>query len=189
MRDLKEIQEKIRKILDRQRYLHCLRVGKTAESLAQRYKVSASKARLAGLLHDIAKPLNNQQLIRAARKKKLTIDAIEYCQPKILHGPVSAIIANEKFHIKDRDILNAIAHHTTGSENMSRLEKIIYLADHIEPSRRFKGAENIRREAFRDLNKAITLCAFYMLEYLLKNRKTVCPKTIATLNYYLLKEK
>lgn len=179
------IKNRIRKTLDRARFQHSLRVEKTAVSLAEKYHAPVNKARLAGLLHDIAKPLNRKQLLSIAKKYRIKMDPIEKQEPKLLHAPASAILARIRFNIKDKSVLKAISHHTTGAGNMGLLEKIIFLADHIEPGRRFKGVDKIRQTAYRNINKAIILCCISMIEYLQRQKKPICSKTLVTLDYYL----
>lgn len=177
--------KKTKKTLNTQRFKHCLSVEKTAIHLAKIYRISHEKIALAGLLHDCAKWMNNDQILKQAKKSGLKIDPFMKIQPKLLHGPLSAHFAKVHFGIKDEGILTAIKNHTSGRPNMTKLEKIIYLADHIEPGRKYKNVKKIRKIAFTQMDKAIALIAGEMLQYLLDKGLSIYPRTVLTRNYYL----
>lgn len=181
----KEIRKELRTILDKERYRHSLSVEKTAVALAKIYGVDKKKASLAALLHDCAKYMDGPQLLKEAKKRKLKLDPIFKKQPRLLHGIIGTFIAKERFSIKDKSILAAINHHTSGRPGMSKLEEVIYMADHIEPGRDYKNVKEIRKIAKKDLNKTIALVAEEMLKYLLEKGKVIYPLTLATRNHYL----
>jgi len=180
-----EIRKELRSILDKERYRHSLSVERTAVALAKIYGVDRKKASLAALLHDCAKYMGGKQLLKEAKKRKLKLDPIFKKQPRLLHGIIGTYIAKERFHIKDKNILAAINHHTSGRPGMSKLEEVIYMADHIEPGRDYKNVKKIRKIAKKDLNKTIALVAEEMLKYLLEKGKVIYPLTLATRNHYL----
>ena len=130
--------------LNESRLKHSLSVSETAVALATKYGENIEKARIAGLVHDCAKNMKDDELIKVASEHEIQIDEIYIHNPSILHGLVGSIIAREVMEIQDEDILNAISYHTTGRKNMSILEKIIYIADYIEPLRKFNGVEELR---------------------------------------------
>jgi predicted HD superfamily hydrolase involved in NAD metabolism len=181
-----EIINKLRDALDRERFEHSLRVEKTALSLAKRYKVSTKKASLAALLHDCGRKFSKKGMLKEARRAGIKIDPISRFEPKLLHAELSAYLAKKTFGIKSKEILGAIQKHTIGSPKMSKLEKIIYLADHIEEGRNFSGVKKARKTALKDLNKAIVEVATEMINYLIKKKLPVHPGTLLTRNYYLL---
>ena len=183
-----EIINKLREILDRPRFQHSLGVEKTALLLARRYGVSEKQASLAALLHDYARQFDRAGLLRQARKYRLKIDPVSLFEPKLLHAELSARLAQRDFKIKSRQILEAIRKHTIGSPKMTRLEKIIYLADHIEEGRTFGGVNKVRRLAYRDMDQAIVESTSDLLSFLLKKGLPIHPGTISTRNYYLLKK-
>jgi len=117
----------------------------------------------------------------------IKIDPIQKQEPKLLHAELSAHLASLEFGVRSSEILSAIKKHTTGSPNMTKLEKIIYLADHIEEGRDFAGVNTMRRLAFNNLDKAILESASNMLKYLLEAGLPIYSGTIETRNYYLLK--
>ena len=186
----KNIKEKLKKILDKARFNHTLRVEKQALDLARRYKADQNQASLAALLHDCARSLDKKGLLARAKKEGLRIRPIDQKEPKLLHGKLSALIARRKFAIKDPLVLKAIVNHTVGRPKMSKLEKIIFLADHSEAGRKFKGVKRLRRTALKDLNKAVALSCDLTLDYLKRNNLPVDSRTLKTRNYYLeLKKK
>ena len=153
MRDseIYKLQNKIKKALEPKRYEHTLGVAYVAASLAFVYGVDSEKAFLAGLLHDCAKCLSHQKRISICDKNHLEITSVEKANPVLLHAKVGAFLAKDKYDIEDVEIQNAILYHTTGKPNMNLLEKIIYVADYIEPHRKkLPRLESIRKIAFFD---------------------------------------
>lgn len=183
--DLAKIRKKLRSVLDSERFEHSLNVERTARQLAKIYGANEERAALAGLLHDCAKYMSGKKLLLEAKKHGIRFHSSFESQPHLLHGPVSAFIAKEKFGIHDKGVLAAIKNHTSGRPGMSRLEEIIYLADHIEPGRKYKNIRMIRKVSKSNINKTIALVAEEMLKYLLSRRKEIYPGTLTTRNYYL----
>lgn len=171
--------------LGRGRFQHSLRVKAVAERLAAKYFASRHRAAIAGLLHDCAKELAASGLIRQAKVFRLPVSPLEKAQPKLLHAPISAQLARVEFGVRDKGILLAIATHTLGQPAMSRLQKIIYLADHIEPARRYPGVRRVRYFAGRNIDRAVAESARAMLYHLLRQRLPIDLKMVETLNYYL----
>ncbi|PIS31246.1 phosphohydrolase [Candidatus Saganbacteria bacterium CG08_land_8_20_14_0_20_45_16] len=182
------ILKRLRQALGQERFKHSQRVEATVLSLAAKYQIPLAKASLAGLLHDYARQFDRPGFLRAAKKAKLTLDPISRQEPKLLHAPLGAIMVRQDFGIKDKAVLSAISRHTTGAPAMSQLEKIVYLADHIEEKRHFSGLADIRKLAFKDLDQAIVKLASNMIEFLLKKQLPVHPATVETRNYYLLRQ-
>ena len=154
--------------------------------LAKRWGVSEDKAAVAGLLHDCSRWMSGKQMIARAKKLKMPIGEVELSEPKLFHAELSAHIAKADFGVKDKDILSAIQRHTLGSVSMSVLDKIIYLADHVEPERDYAGVEDVRRLAFKDLNKAVIESINSMIRALLIRGLPIHPQTIETRNGLLL---
>ncbi|KPJ66584.1 hypothetical protein AMJ44_08245, partial [candidate division WOR-1 bacterium DG_54_3] len=126
-------------------------------------------------------------LLRQARRFKLEIDPVSKFEPKLLHAELSALLAKRDFGIVSEQVLKAISKHTIGAPKMTKLEKIIYLADHIEEGRNFSGVKKIRRLAAKNLNRAIIESSSNMLNFLLRKWLPIHPGTVRTRNYYLLK--
>ena len=126
----------IESLLSPHRILHVKNVAKTAVRLARIYGADMDKAYTAGLLHDCAKYLDDEQMLEAAKEHNIELEEVEKTSVQLVHAKVGAVFAKEVYGIEDEDILNAIRYHTTGRPDMSLLEKIIYVADYIEPGRR-----------------------------------------------------
>lgn len=150
---IEDIQNKLRKKLKGNRYIHTLGVEYTSVCLAMKYEADLEKAELAGLLHDCAKELPAEKLIKICSDHGEKISTMEFKQPFLLHGKAGACLARNKFGVEDEDVLDAIRYHTTGRPAMTLLEKIVFVADYIEPNR--KKADNLtelRHLAFEDLD-------------------------------------
>lgn len=139
------------------RYEHVLNVAKTAAELAQIYGADVSKAYYTGLLHDCAKYLDNSDMLKTAEDNGIELEPIEYTALQLVHAKVGAFFANKIYKVEDEDILNAIKYHTTGRPEMSLLEKIIYIADAIEPGRDYDIPllNRFRAEASVDIDFAL----------------------------------
>lgn len=184
--DLKKIRKAMEKELDHKRYEHTLGVAYTAASMAMYHNADLIvKAETAGLLHDCAKCLSDKKKIAICEKNNVEISTIEKRNPYLLHAKAGCCIARNKFGIKDQDILNAILNHTTGRPGMSELEKIIFISDYIEPSR--KQAPNlpaIRKLAFQDLDQTLLKILSDTLNYLENIDNEIDPLTRETFYYY-----
>ena len=151
-----KIRRKLMTELDTERYEHTLGVMYTAASMAMRYDEDVEKALLAGLLHDCAKCISGENKIKLCNKYHLSVSEVEKKNPSLLHAKLGAFLAAKKYHIKDKDVINAIASHTTGCPNMTLLDKIIYIADYIEPGRKeLPNMAEVRKLAFTDINECL----------------------------------
>ena len=184
--DTDSIATLLRQKLSPKRYNHSIGVQQTAVDLAIRYNVPIKKAAIAGLVHDCAKDLDNKELLQLSLKFDILLDDVQRNSIKLLHGPVGAELAEEQFFITDMDILNSIRFHTTGRENMSPLEKIIFIADYIEPNRDFPGIDQLRSIALSNLDKATLMALEHTIEYVLKKEELLHISTIHARNYLLL---
>lgn len=135
------------------RYEHCVRTAQMAARMARLFKMDPAEAYTAGLLHDCARDLPPTELLRQAIKNNQKLSKILKNNPILLHGNISAIIAKKEFGITEQRILRAISQHIVGSPRMSKLAKIIFVADYIEPSRSFPAAKNIRDIIFKSTTK------------------------------------
>ena len=169
-KEIEKIKGKLHSILTSKRYKHTLGVAQEALQLAKRYNVDTYKAYLAGLLHDCAKCYTNKEKLELCKKYNINLDKFLLENPELIHSFLGAKIAELEYNITDFDILNAIAYHTTGRENMSILEKIVFIADYIEPNRDyFDGLDKIRELAYKNINTAIIFALENTMKYL-KNR-------------------
>ena len=167
------------------RFEHTLGVAYTAACMAFIHGGDPLKAELAGILHDCAKCYKNDELIRLCAEENVPLSAEEIASPAVIHAKYGRKMAETEYGIDDPDILNAIAFHTTGRPDMSRLEKIIFIADYIEPLR--DQAENLpeaRKLAFEDLD----LCVYHILEatirYLEGKNAPIVPDTMLAYQWY-----
>lgn len=156
--DIVAIEKSLQGLLSPHRYAHTLGVMHTACALSMAHSYPMTRAQIAGLLHDCAKYLSNDQLIEIAKKRGLLISPGEEKAPQLLHAKVGALFAEEIYGVQDPAVLRAIRLHTTGSPAMGLLDKIIFVADYIEPGRdRAPHLSDIRQLAFYDLDLAVTL--------------------------------
>lgn len=160
MERLEVIQEELKQVLSPKRYEHSLGAMKQAEKLAMRYGVDVQKAKLAALVHDMAKEMPKEELLSYAIQKKLAITEIERLQPGLLHGKVAAALAKEKYGFLE-DMQKAIAYHTTGNLKMDNLAKIIYIADKTEETRHYEEVEMVRSLAEKNLDE----CLLFILDF------------------------
>lgn len=183
--DIIEIQNSLRKKQSERRFIHTLGVQYTSTCLAMRYGCDMKKAELAGLLHDCAKHLKPDKLIKICEKNGLVITESEYKSPYLLHAKVGAFYAENKYGIKDEGILGAILCHTTGKPEMSLIEKIVFTADYIEPNR--NTAPNLcelRKISFQNIDEAVYLILEQTLGYLKHKKQNIDSHTIVTYDYY-----
>lgn len=184
-----KIRKKVKRYLDKERYDHTLGVMYTAGCLAMRYGEDMERALTAGLLHDCAKCIPNEEKIRLCRKYHLDISEAEFVNPGLLHAKLGAFITWKKYHVEDKGIIRAIAAHTTGRPEMSLLDKIIYIADFIEPGR--DEAPNlpvVRELAFTDLDACLLRVLEDSLSYLSTKGASIDPMTEKTYQYYKSKK-
>ena len=148
--------EKAKQYLKDSRVPHVLGCESEAVKLAERWGEDTDKASTAALLHDITKKCSYEDNLELIKKYGLELDENEMANPKLLHAKTGAALAADVFNIGP-EIAEAIKWHTTGKPNMTLLEKIIYLADYIEPTRDFDGVEELRKLAYQDINKCMAL--------------------------------
>lgn len=183
--DLKFYLEQLQGMLSNKRFRHSLNTSSTAAQLAEKYGADPEKAGLAGLLHDCARDLGTKELLTMAENNCLVIDTIELKIPVLLHAKLGSIMARQKFGVEDDSILRAIALHTLGEPQMGLLEKIVYVADKIEPGRRFPGVQKLRKTAFEDLDRAVLLSLDLTIELSIQIGELIHPGAVATRNWFL----
>lgn len=182
---IKKMRRKLKIELDGDRYEHTLGVMYTAASLAMCHGEDITRALTAGLLHDCAKCIPGETKLKLCRKYHLNVSEVEKKNPSLLHAKLGAFIAAEKYHVKDREILNAIASHTTGRPHMSLLEKIVYIADYMEPGREeLPNMAEVRKLAYKDINECLYRILKDSLVYLESKGTDIDPMTEKTYQYY-----
>lgn len=178
-------RKRLQNRLSPMRYEHSLSVSFTCMSLAMRYGYDMNRAELAGLMHDCGKRYSDEVILKKCLKHGIPVTESENKALAVLHAKYGAWLAENKYQIRDEEILSAIACHTTGKPEMSTLDKILYIADYIEP-RRYK-AENlpqIRAMAYTDLDQTMYAILDGTLEYLTKKGGGIDPMTREAHTYF-----
>ncbi|BFL47413.1 HD domain-containing protein [Lactonifactor longoviformis] len=183
--NIEKMTKILKKDLDEERFRHTMGVMYTSAGLAMAHGENVQKAQTAGLLHDCAKCIPNKKKLRLCKKYGIKINSFEMRNPFLLHAKLGAFLAKEKYQIKDSGILSAIRYHTTGKPEMNTLEKIVYIADYIEPMRcKAQHLSQIRRLAFRDLDECMYEILKDTLAYLEGNSGEIDTATKEAFNYY-----
>lgn len=183
----REIKRYLKKNLDENRYQHTMNVRKTARKLARRHlhfesrkqrRAYLKKVSLAALLHDIDKGQSSEVLWRRLKKAPEVAQDDLKSSREIWHAFTAALTARDVFGMADEDVLNAVRYHTTGRSGMSALEKIIYLADCIEPNRHYDGVEEIRRAAREGLDLGILVALDSSIRHLQDKGANIFASTL-----------
>ncbi|MDO4522853.1 MAG: bis(5'-nucleosyl)-tetraphosphatase (symmetrical) YqeK [Eubacteriales bacterium] len=185
MYNILKIQKTVKKYMDSGRFEHTLGVMYTSAALAMCYQEDMEKAQVAGVLHDCAKCMPDAKKLKICKKHGIEISELEASSPYLLHGKVGAFLAKEKYGIEDEDILNAITYHTTGRPDMSKLEKIVYIADYMEPHRnKASNLTDVRNMVFKDLDLTLFKIMSDTLVYLRRSSQGMDPMTVRAYEYY-----
>lgn len=179
------IHVRLKLVINPKRYTHTLGVVDAAIYLAEKYGEDPLHAQVAALLHDYAKDFTEKELKDYIEKYKIEVDKELFEAYQLLHGKVAAHIAKKEFNINNENILNAIENHTTGRSNMSRLEKIIYLADFIEVGRNYPGVDELRLLVEEDLDKGLLKALNNTIIYVLSIEGLLHPNTVYARNEIL----
>ena len=183
--ELTVIRTKLETKLKEERYIHTLGVMYTAASMAMRHGADIQKSMTAGLLHDCGKYCDVNEQIRLCRKHDIELSDAELEVPALIHAKLGTYLARQEYGITDSEILNAITYHTTGRPSMTIIEKIVYLADYIEPGRKkIPGLSEVRAAAFDDIDSAVRMTAESTLAFLKRAGRKVDPMTEKTCQYY-----
>lgn len=175
--------------LTEHRYQHTLGVMETAIELAKLYGADEKKAELAAIFHDYAKFRPKEEMQQIIVNEGMNPLLLEY-NSELWHAPVGAYLIEKEAGITDPDILDAVRYHTSGRMEMTLLEKVIYLADYIEPGRHFPGVDEVREIAKTSLTDALIASMKNTIVFLLKKNQPVFPDTFDTYNHLILtKEK
>ena len=186
---IEEIRALLEKSLPPKRYQHSMRVYETALALGKRHHAEEAKVALAALLHDCGREIPVKESVEKARAFGLPVDFIEAGQPVLLHAKIGACLATQKYGVTDPEVLEAIRCHTTGAETLSLTARIVFLADMLEPGRRFPGVEELRRLAREDLEQAMFTAYRDTICYLLEAGALIHPAAIAGYNRLAVQQK
>lgn len=165
---------------------HTLRVVEESQKLALLYNVDVDKATKAALLHDCAKFIDRKNVLKMAIDFDIILSDIMKRNPELIHAPLGAKLAQYKYNIEDSEILNAIKYHTTGRKDMTNLDKIIYIADYMEPYRKFQGVEEVRQMAYIYLDKGLLLAINQSIAFLIHKNRLIDQNTIEARNELII---
>ena len=183
---IEKIETDLKEILSEKRYNHSISVMNMAEELARIYGVDVVDAKIAGLLHDNAKEMSEEEMLKYAEKNNIEVTEFEMLNAKILHGKIGADIARKKYGISEQ-IAKAIEYHTTTNPEMDILAKIIYISDKIELTRKVEAfdLDAERKLAKEDLDKTLLLIIDNTTKYLIDNNKMIAVESKETRNKLL----
>jgi len=180
-----EIRQWLEKKLSHKRYMHSLGSEQTARELAEKFCADPDRAALAALLHDNAKKLSDEELLDIIKNNDLNLSQEEMRSIKILHSPVGAFIAEKDLGIKDREVLDAIRYHTVGKSDMTPLQKIVFIADKIEPNTRdveFRDKILQKLNETKNLDEGLLICCAATIKSLVKRKMVINKQTIEIWN-------
>ena len=184
--DTKQIIEKLNTMLKPKRLEHSINVAKCAIKLSEIYGYDKEKAYLAGLVHDCAKYFTKEQIDSYVEKYNIELDPLEVDNIALSHSIIGSFAIQDVFNIQDMDIINAVRYHTTGRENMSILEKIIFMADMIEERRNFPGVDELRKLSFNgQLDKALITSLNNTIKFVIENNQLIHPRSVSARNYLM----
>ena len=183
--DFAKIEKKLSKYLDEDRFQHTMGVMYTSACLAMVHGYDIKDAQVAGLLHDCAKCIPDDIKLDKCKRNNIPITKAQEQSPSLLHAKLGAFIAADHYRIKDQDILNAIENHTTGRPAMSLLEKIVFVADYIEPRRnKASNLSKLRQMAFIDIDRTVYEIMDQTLRYLKSKKVPIDSLTKKSCDYY-----
>ena len=171
-------------LAQRHRYAHVVRVARMGELLARAHGVDPLRARVAGMLHDLARLYSAERLLRECAERGMAIDAFERANPIVLHARLGAELARERFGVDDESVLSAIRKHTVADAVMGPLDVVVYLADGLEPGREFAERAELAALAFRDLDAAMRGALASSIAYLRRWGLAIAPATLAAAQHY-----
>lgn len=178
----------VKEQLTERRYVHTIGVMETALELADRYGVDKEKAELSAIFHDYAKFRDKEEMRQIIIDQKMPQDLLQF-HDELWHAPVGAYLVEKEAGISDAEVLEAIRCHTSGKINMSMLDKVLYVADYIEPGRDFPGVEQVRESAESSLDIAVIQSMKNTITYLLKRNQPIYPDTFHAYNDMTMKVK
>ncbi len=188
--DLERAEKHLSYLLKPSRHKHSIGVMETAAKLAKRFGYDVKKAKIAGLLHDCAKNLDARRAEALCEKYGLTPDRVTASEAGLMHQLLGPAHAAAEFCIDDQEILDAIGCHTTGKVGMGLLDKILYLADFIEPNRMpFEGLEKLRKLCEKDLDAAMQFALDLSIKHVLSKNGLIHPDTVLARNAFLMHKK
>ena len=182
-----EIVAKEKSNMTEDRFEHCIGVSKTAQKLAELNQYDEDKAALAGFIHDYAKQVSVEEYREVIKTKGFDQDLLNWNR-SIWHGIVGTYFIQRDLKINDSEILTAVRRHTTADVEMTTLDKIVFMADYIEPGRSFPGVEEARKITYANLDQGVGYQLAHTLEFLIEKRNKIYPRTLDAYNVWGIKE-
>ncbi|AWM75570.1 bis(5'-nucleosyl)-tetraphosphatase (symmetrical) YqeK [Lactobacillus kullabergensis] len=182
-----EIVSKEKSNMTEDRFEHCIGVSKTAKKLAELNQYDEDKAALAGFIHDYAKQVSVEEYREVIKTKGFDQDLLNWNR-SIWHGIVGTYFIQRDLKINDTEILTAVRRHTTADVEMTTLDKIVFMADYIEPGRSFPGVEEARKITYANIDRGVGYQLAHTLEFLIEKRNKIYPRTLDAYNVWGIKE-
>jgi len=182
--DIEFLKEELKQKVTEKRYMHSWGVMKMCKKLAKIYSGDIERAKLIGLMHDLAKDMLDEDKLSYIMENNINCTDVEKRLVDILHGKIAADICKKKYQFDD-EMCMAISAHTTGKENMTLLQKILFVADKTDETRKYASAEELRNIAYVDLDKAIIKNIDDTLSMIIQNNRLITEDSIKTRNYLL----
>ena len=183
--ELPQMTQKLQTLLTPKRFAHSVGVSLTARRLAEMYGADADKAEIAGLLHDCAKNMPKDVMVRLCDELEVELDEETRLQLSLVHADLGAKLCQTEFGITDKEIISAIKYHTLGKPNMTTLEKVVFLADAIEPTRtEHEGLSELRRLAEIDIDEAVYFSSELTIRFVTSKGCKLHSQTLKTRDYY-----
>mgnify|MGYP004552520495 CR=1 FL=1 len=184
MLNKEEITKLVAKHLSEYRFQHCLRTAAYAKELAKHWQIEPEKAYIAGLCHDLGKDCSREEALALLKDAGIVLDADTLSNDSLLHPYSGMVLAKNECGIEDKEILEAIRTHTVGEPGMTRLQKIIFLADLLEEGREFPGIQELRELVWQDLDTAMSKALAINIQFVETKGLKPHPDAIRALDYY-----
>ncbi|WEV40931.1 bis(5'-nucleosyl)-tetraphosphatase (symmetrical) YqeK [Lactobacillus sp. ESL0681] len=182
-----QLVSQVKRNMDEERFNHCVRVSQMARELAKLNHYDENKAAVAGLVHDYAKQVPVSQYQTVIKTQNFDPDLLNWNRA-IWHGIVGTYFIERDLKITDPEILTAVKRHTTGDVQMTTLDKIVFMADYIEPGRHFAGVEQAREVTYQNLDNGVGYQLAHTLTFLIENRNKIYPRTFKAYNVWSVKK-
>lgn len=179
---MEALETEVIALMNPNRVAHVLGCRDTAVELARVYGENEVDAARAGLLHDITKAIDGPLQLTLCDEYGIVLDTFSRSFPKTLHALTGSLVA-ERIFGENENVVSAICHHTTGRANMTLLEKIIYIADYVEPNRDFPGVEEMRAMAYTDLDRAVLMGLESAVAHVRRQGQGLAPATLEALEF------
>ena len=184
-----EFRKLIEEKLNENRYIHSLNVADSAKELAKMYGCDEDKAYTAGLLHDVMKNASDFEQLNVIARAGEELTSCEKANKKLWHAIAGTAFLKTELNVKDEDILNAVRYHTTARENMSTLEKVIYVADFISADRNYPGVEEVREAAEDSLEKAMMIGLEFCIHEIVEKKQILHPDSVDAYNEIVISDR